>query len=280
VAIIRVARPFTLNRHPQISWRFGVGVYDIADPEYSQIVSTQALRWHLDVEVLARGESLLQHRTPAMGYYGGSVWYRALTRVPSIEAQLVLIWRWPPTMSNATDFPFHPDYLVAAPGEQVTVRSPHVNADKKTGEWRSERRTAIYRAMPWGGGYLGHGTPIAVPDSHPFPVSNPAVGDAIVFGVPASTPLRLDTPPPAIPALDPKQAALMQRQAAMVARTQGDGDWLREATIAATREPRRLPADPPIIVRLRAERAARIPRATVEPGFQAAGDRLAEEWSR
>jgi hypothetical protein len=213
--IIRAARPFTLNRYPQVSWRFGVGVYDVPDPEYSEIISTPALRWHLDVEVLARGESLLQHRDPQQMWFAGNRLFRSLSVVATIEPRPIQIWKWPPWHPDAFTFPLRAGALVAAPGEQVTVTAPMVDAATKTGTWERQRRTATYVALPWGDFYAGAGTPVAFAEPHTFGYVSPEVGDVVVMGVPQTVPLRFRHPASPAPA---------DRSPGQLARAAGGGD--------------------------------------------------------
>jgi hypothetical protein len=262
---LRVARPFTLTRHPNVAWRYGVGMFDVNDPEYSQIVSTPALRWHLDVEVLARGEALVQHREPQRGWYAGSVWYRSISVVASIEPREILIWRWPPDVGDPCWFPFHPGHLEAAPGAVVSVLAPHV--DGKEGSWRRELRPAAYRALPFGEHYGGHCTPHAVPD-HPFALPFAQLGDTIVFGAPSSgTPLKIDTLPRAIPREDPRTRELRERQAAAVERAQR-ADW--SAIVRAMLPAPPLPEESEAFRTLRDAHKPPPARATAVAGFELA----------
>jgi hypothetical protein len=222
--LIRVARPFSLNRRPDVSWRFGIGCYDVDQQTFDTIMANAHLRHHLQEECIARGEALLQNRPPAMAFYGGNTFYKSLCVVTNIEPLPVVLWKWPAWHSDAHSFPFHAGVIEAAPGEQTTVLSPRVKADGKTGEWRKEMRTVEYVSMPFGSHYSGSGTPVAVPPSYPFGFTAPEHGDTVVFGVEATgTPLRFDTPPPP-PRPTEAQMAMMQAQADAVRRAQS-GDW-------------------------------------------------------
>jgi hypothetical protein len=222
---IGVARPFTYHRHhhQRPHWRFGVGRYMVDDETYAKIVGTPALLHQLDVEVLRRGETLMQHRPPAWGYYGGSVYYQTLSVVTAILAQEVEIWRWPPG-PNSSWFPFS-DAIAEAPGELITVMTPITTEDGKHG-WQPTKRV-LERTIPHHRHYSGHGTPVAV-EQHPFASKfNPAaLNDTVVFGEALPTvPLRLGSHPPLIPAETERARELRLRQADAVARAQRDTDW-------------------------------------------------------
>jgi hypothetical protein len=232
--IVRVARPFTLHHGARPHFRHGIGVYLMDDAHAGH----HYVLHHLQEAVVARGEALVQHRPPSLSWFPGSVWYRGLSIVQNIEPMgQPLIWRWPPTMGNATEFPWHAGVVEPAPDAMVAVRAPHVGADG-VGEWRRELRVVTRMTIP-PGYYWGHGTPRAVPESSLFPWNNPSFGDTIVFGEMPSVPFVLDIPP-APPRPDPIQAGLLARQAEAV--SQGErGTLLAEATRAAARIPYRLP---------------------------------------
>jgi hypothetical protein len=227
--IIRVARPFTFNRghHVHPKWRFGIGWYDVLDPDYTTIVSTPGIRWHLDVEVIARGEVLMQHRDPQAMWAAGSRYYRSLSIVQNIEAREILIWRWPAWHRGATHFPFHRGRIEAAPGAIVTVLAPVVDADGKHGHWEKQLRPATYNPMPHGEHYSGHHDTGATVGENPIAAAfpSPVIGDVYVGGVPSGAPLKFDSHPPAIPEEPERVRHLRHLQQAAIARAQTGRQW-------------------------------------------------------
>jgi hypothetical protein len=258
--IIRVDRPFTYIRsqHTRPKWRLGIGWYDIAEPDYSIIVSTPGIRWHLDVEVIARGEVLMQHRDPQPLWAAGSRYFRALSIVQAIEAREILIWRWPAWYPNATSFPFHAGRIVACPGAQIAVLAPVVDAASKTGHWEKQLRPATYN--PWHSGehYHGHSDTGPTVGANPIALAfpTPSEGDTYVGGAPTGTPLKFDWFAPNIPPEAPKARRLRE---------------LQEAAIAAAQSGRQRPSyDPgPAIPELERQALQRVPRPPARPPARA-----------
>jgi hypothetical protein len=237
----------------------------VLDPAYTEIVTKPGYRWHLQNDVLLRGEVLVQHRDPPHTWFAGSRYYRGLSIVQSIEARPILIWRWPAWHRGATYFPFHKGRIEAAPGALVSVMTPVVDADGKHGHWEKQLRPTVYNAMPHGEHYSGHHETGATVGVNPLALAFPwpQLGDTYVGGVPTGVPLRFDSHPPAIPPEPAKVRELRLRQ---------------EAAVRLAQEGRQRPSyDPgpslPELERKALERVPRpaarpVPRAWAAEGFQ------------
>jgi hypothetical protein len=111
---IRVARPVTVSRNPGPDWRFGVGVYLLAD-EDDWIATDPYVVGHLADSVTARGERLAQFRPNSFDRISGNTLHTSgITFVGSIEpVNAPPLFCWP----HGQSFPFS-DRVIPAPGLQ------------------------------------------------------------------------------------------------------------------------------------------------------------------
>jgi hypothetical protein len=238
---VKVARPFSWN-HGRTHWRYGVGVYDIPDA----LLAHQYVLHHLEAAVLARGEALMQHRTPVLPWSPGDRYGVSLSRVSQIEPQDIQIWKWPPQLDQSWTFGPH---VEPAPGAQLQVLERVPGGAEH--EWQTAlRAAATYPAPPYhGAGTYVHRPPLS------WPFVTPQVGDLVQFGEPMSGggPLaQLDMPRPNIPPESQTIRMYRQMQADAVAKMQ-TSVLLREAHIAAVDA-----------MRLAALRDRAMPRADLE----------------
>jgi hypothetical protein len=268
MAIVAVARPFRFN-HGRVHHAYAIGVYDIPDA----ILAHGYVQHHLETAVLARGEALIQQRTPQLMWAAGDRYGVSLSRVSTIEALPPQIWKWPPQLDQVWDFGPH---VEPAPGAVIALREMEPVPGSDTNEWRHKIHVmAAPATLPYhgGAGTYVHRPPLS------WPFASPQVGDLVMFGVPAGVPLgQLDNPPP--PRVDPQIAMMMDMQTRVIAQAQTSlpgTNWLHEHNVRVACVTWSYPVQQTPDAMLAATRKARSARATVHPDYAAAAEALTDD---